>query len=97
MATESALKPAQNAPRLPYTSDDGSADAVVDEAAAGSFPASDPAAPGVARRRQQREELVAHERATLGTALDAALDDALDDTFPASDPVALAQSAVDPD
>lgn len=68
--------------------DDGSSEAVLDQAALDSFPASDPAAPGVPRKRKRRERDAAE-----GGRMDVqdALDEALEDTFPASDPLSVTQ------
>lgn len=67
--------------------DDGSSEAAVDEAVRQSFPASDPAAPGVPSDRQREQEAEKERLAEQQIALD----EALAGTFPASDPVALTQ------
>ncbi|MBX3142569.1 MAG: hypothetical protein KF813_02345 [Trueperaceae bacterium] len=93
MAPHKSPYTSERRPRwLARAHDDGTAEAVLDREAAldqtvlDSFPASDPAAPGVPRERERRENEAAgavHQQA--------ALDGALEDTFPASDPVSLAQ------
>jgi hypothetical protein len=67
-------------------------DVGLDEALAGTFPASDPVAPPshveeeMARRRKVLEEDAANKEKD---AADEALDEGLQETFPASDPVAV--------
>ena len=77
-------------------------DVGLDEALAGTFPASDPVAPPShveeekARRRRVLEEDAANKR--KADAADEALDEGLRETFPASDPVAVhRREAPDPD
>ncbi len=87
MAPDTKPTPAEGRPeRRDDVEDDGSAEAVLEQAALESFPASDPAAPGVPRKRKRRED----EAAADGRVDEQeALDEALEDTFPASDAVSL--------
>lgn len=72
-------------------------DVGLDEALAGTFPASDPVAPPshleeeMARRRKVLDEDAANLHKD---AAEEALDEALEETFPASDPIAVFRSEV---
>lgn len=87
MAPDTKPSHAERRPERPDSvPDDGSAEAVLEQAALESFPASDPAAPGVPRKRKRREDEAAEDGHVDEQQ---ALDEALEDTFPASDAVSL--------
>jgi hypothetical protein len=75
-------------------------DVGLDEALAGTFPASDPVSPPLhveeemERRRKVLDDDAANKRKE---AAEEALDEALDETFPASDPIAVHGEAPNPD